>query len=291
MRMSFTCRASMVVACCASWLLVAPSAGAQRPVFRARVDAVRVDVLVTRGRRPIDGLAAGDFELLDNGVPQRVELSEHFRNLPINVVLALDASESVTGERLDHLRAASNRLIEGLDRKDKAALITFNDILSLQVEPTNDLARVKEAIDAIRPSGATLLIDATYASIVFADSGVGRNLLVLFTDGVDTGSYLRREAVVDAAKRSDVVVYAVVVALRGRPSFVEDVTSQTGGRVLETEGFRDLPAAFAQILAEFRGRYVLSYSPTGVDSAGWHQIEVKVKNRRASVRARPGYFR
>jgi hypothetical protein len=84
---------------------------------------------------------------------------------------------------------------------------------------------------------------------------------------------------------------AVVVAAGRRSSFVDDVTSQTGGRVLETESYRDLPAVFAQSLAEFRGRYVLTYSPTAVDSAGWHQIEVKVKNRRASVKARPGYFR
>jgi hypothetical protein len=47
---------------------------------------------------------------------------------------------------------------------------------------------------------------------------------------------------------------------------------------------------FSRILEEFRVRYLISYSPEGVTSTGWHQLEVRVRKRGATVRARPGYF-
>ena len=59
-----------------------------------------MDVLVSDRGKPVPGLGPADFEVLDNGVPQRVELVS-FEQLPLSVVLALDMSDSVVGPRLD----------------------------------------------------------------------------------------------------------------------------------------------------------------------------------------------
>ena len=64
--------------------------------FSSRIDAVRVDVLVTENGRPVQGLTPDDFEVLDNGVRQRVDLAS-FEQIPLNVVLALDMSASLPG--------------------------------------------------------------------------------------------------------------------------------------------------------------------------------------------------
>jgi hypothetical protein len=53
---------------------------------------------------------------------------------------------------------------------------------------------------------------------------------------------------------------------------------------------KDLHATFAETLAEFRDRYVLSYTPTGVSTTGWHRLEVKLKGKSGKVTARRGYF-
>ena len=270
-------------------LLYAPSAALQKVTFRSTTEAVRVDVLVTEKGQPVRGLIRDDFEVLDNGVPQQVTLISS-EQLSLNVVLALDASASVTGERLTHLQAAGRALLRGLDKKDQAALLTFNNTVRLGSPLTGDVERVQRAIDQIAPDGNTVLFDATYAAMVLAESDVARNLLIVFTDGADTGSYLRREAVVDAARRSDVVAYGAVVAGRDRPKFLGDFVKQTGGSLLEVRSTGDLSNAFLRILNEFRQRYLLSYSPRGVAPAGWHRIEVKVKNRRAAVKARAGYL-
>ena len=79
----------------------------QRPTFAARVESVRVDALVTENGQPVPGLGPADFDVFDNGVRQDVDLVS-FEQVPLDVVLVLDMSDSVAGERLDHLRSASD---------------------------------------------------------------------------------------------------------------------------------------------------------------------------------------
>src|SRR5687768_6453484 len=79
---------------------------AQQPSFSTRVDAVRVDVSVTDRRAIVRGLSASDFEVRDNGIVQQVELAS-FEQLPLNILLALDLSQSVAGERLTDLKTAA----------------------------------------------------------------------------------------------------------------------------------------------------------------------------------------
>ena len=76
----------------------------------------------------------------------------------------------------------------------------------------------------------------------------------------------------------------------GRSPFVAELTSETGGRVIEAEDDANLHATFVVTLGEFRNRYVLSYTPAGVPAAGWHRLEVKLKGKKGSVTARRGYF-
>jgi VWFA-related protein len=163
-------------------------------------------------------------------------------------------------------------------------------MLSLGSPLTADFDQVRQAVRGIQTSGATALFDATYTGIVLGESDVGRSLLIVFTDGADTASFLRREAVVDVAKRTDVVVYGAAVAMRGRPKFLNDIAEQTGGTLIQIESTKDLPNVFLRILEEFRQRYLLSYSPRGVAKGGWHQIEVRVKGRRVQIKARRGYL-
>ena len=102
-------RAVAIVAVLAS----AWTAGAAPQVFSSKTVGVRVDVLVADAvsGKPIGGLAAADFEVRDNGVLQSVE-SLDAGDIPINVVLALDASGSTAGKRLDDLRNATRTLLD-----------------------------------------------------------------------------------------------------------------------------------------------------------------------------------
>ena len=268
---------------------IVPVAQSQLPTFSSRVEAVRVDVLVTDGGRPVRDLRAADFEVLDNGVRQTVDFASA-EQLPLNVVFTFDLSGSIVGERLGNLRDASHAVLDGLKEDDQAALVTFNSAVSVGPGLTRDVRLVRAAIARAEPAGNTSLIDAVFAGMMLAESDVGRGLVIVFSDGLDTSSWLRSKAVLDVAKRSDAVVYAVSSGLAARSEFLGDLTGDTGGRLFKIESTRSLSTVFLQVLNEFRQRYLLSYSPTGVSQEGWHQLTVRVKGRNATMRARPGYL-
>jgi VWFA-related protein len=263
--------------------------GAQTPTFSARLDAVRVDVLVTDRQGFVRGLQPADFEVLDNGVPQQVDFAS-FEALPLNVVAAFDMSESISGERLGHLREAERALLDGLKSSDRAALLTFSHKLTLLEDLTSDVRRPRDAMDEATPRGQTSLVDATHAAMLVAEPRAGRNLVILFSDGLDTASWLPPGSVIDSARRADLTVYAVAVRENGRSEFLEKLAEATGGAVVEIESTRDLSRTLVAILDEFRQRYVVSFSPRGVARPGWHTLQVRVKGRQTTVKARSGYF-
>jgi VWFA-related protein len=234
------------------------------------------------------GLRQADFDVRDNGVPQLVDVAS-YEEIPLNVILALDMSASLDAKALEHLRSAGKMLLNGLKETDQSALVTFNQAVSQGAALTSDVGRVRAALDQAVPSGQTSLVDASFTGMMIGESDAGRSLLIVFSDGVDTTSYLAPEDVVEIGKRSDVVVYGVEVGRR-QLSFLKDLSAATGGRTIEVESTKDLNAAFGAILREFRQRYLISYSPQGVAAGGWHRLDVRVKGRNLNVRARPGYL-
>ncbi len=270
---------------CASAVLTVT---ARQPTFSSRVDAVRVDVLVKDRGQVVRGLGPQDFEVRDEGVLQEIDLVR-LEQVPLNVVLGLDVSQSVNGERLDHLLSAGDTLLDRLNGDDRAALLTFSHVVRLRQELTREIPRVREALGAVIPQGLTSLVDGTAAAIALSGSDVGRSLLIVFSDGVDTSSFLSSDVVLQSARRADVVTYGVAVRSRISPKFLKELGEVTGGSMFEIESTKDLSQTFLRILDEFRQRYLLSYTPRGVATTGWHRLDVRVKGRRATVSARVGY--
>jgi len=283
-----------MTACLAGVLLAGTlQASPQAPlVFRAEVGVVRVEVLVTRDGSPVGGLAARDFELRDAGVLQELEpiLEEH---TPVDAVLVLDASGSVDGPKLAALKAAAAGFLDGLRSGEQAALLAFDHEVRLLQPLTTDVAAVRAALGHVSPRGHTALVDAVYAALRLRAPGDRRTAIVVFSDGIDTQSWLTAPDVVTAAGRSNATVYAVTVRGRRdvREPFPDDLARATGGRVFEATTERDLRARFLDVLEDLRARYVLRYTPRGPDAPGWHAVEVRVKKGRGDVLARPGYWR
>ena len=107
--------------------------------------------------------------------------------------------------------------------------------------------------------------------------------------GPSASSRPSRSTKASSSWRSDVVAYAVSVRSSLKSDFLRDLTSFTSGRLFEVEKTANLAPVFISILDEFRHRYLVSYTPTGVARVGWHRLDVRVK-RKAAVKARPGYW-
>lgn len=295
------------------------------PQFRVSVDAVQVDVLVTDGGRPVTGLSVADFELRDAGVVQQIDALA-MEDVPLSVMLSLDTSDSVEGRPLAHLKEAARAVVGLLRPADRAALITFSDSVRLQMDWTGDHAALEAAIQRTTSQGSTALHDATYAALSLRDTRPGRTLVLVFSDGADTSGWLPGATVLDIARRNDAVVYAVTLTSRdGRvhgyrldfhsgiqapvdlrefpnvrmstgnlalsESFLDALTDETGGQVVNATRSELLRETFVQVVTEFRSRYLLTYSPRGVEKGGWHPVEVRLKGRAGKVTARKGYLR
>ncbi len=179
------------------------------------------------------GLKAADFEILDNGVPQEIEYVKLQKQLPINAIFVLDMSRSMFGEPLVHLKGAASGLLADLSNEDQSALIMFNHAVILGSPITHDFASVKLALDRAQPFGNSSLIDASYAGLMLAHSKPDPTMVIVFSDGIDTFSWLTSEAVLETAKHTDAVVYAVSAGLPPNKTFLADITRFTGGYIFQ----------------------------------------------------------
>jgi len=298
------------VAAVASAAIVLLSASGLAQQFRAGTDGVFVDVLVTKGGRPQSGLKADAFTLLDSGVRQVVSLSMQ-ESVPVRLQLVLDSSASVEGAPLDRLKAAARAAIDSLRPTDQASLVTFSHNITRGTPWTSDRAALGKALDDVKAHGTTSLVDAAFAALAQRRDPSVRTLVLLFTDGEDTASWLSPSDVVDMALRTDAVIYSVnlptirtgkvpVESLTNwmaeqpqlyRAGLLEVLSHETGGEAFRASSTTDLREIFVNVVSRFNARYVLSYTPSGVAATGWHPITVTVKDKGLTVTARRGYAR
>jgi VWFA-related protein len=284
---------------------------AQVPVFRAAVDAVLVDVEVLDGGRVVTGLGARDFELLDRGVPQAIEVGS-LKDVPIDLTLLLDTSGSVEGRRLDRLKTGVKDTAQWLLADDRWRVISIEHVLH-EVVPMQPASK-PTAIDALQAGGGTALYDAVIAGLMQPTTPGRRQMLVVYTDGDDASSITNAAAMLDVARLSDAQVH-VVVPIQNASRQLEApagsavpvgadsgglfpnedtftaLTARTGGRLFIVDYEDSVATAFQRIIGEYRTSYVLQYTPTGVTREGWHELTVRVKRPgRLQVVARKGYF-
>jgi len=171
---------------------------------------------------------------------------------------------------------------------------------------TADRGAVRRSVLSFADSrGGTALYDATYLALRLPQPGQRRTVAVVFTDGLDNASWLSQDRVVDAATRSDVIIYGVtlsdevspanvspnVVRIENQSSykFLRSASDATGGRLFHAATDSRLRDVFARVLEDVRARYLLRYSPDKI-TPGWHKLEVRLQGVRGDVTARRGYF-
>jgi Ca-activated chloride channel homolog len=286
----------------------------QSPAFRTSVEAVRVDALVTAGRRPVTGLSAADFELHDNGVAQVVQ-SVETSALPIHLLLAIDVSGSVSGEGLSEIESALAAVLGQCGPEDRVSLLRFSHRIDLTERSAAPGGMVHGQIPVLAASGATAIYDTVLAATLLRGTASVRSALIILTDGRDTASWIAPKAVLRAVQMSDILVHAVVVGQQSPPlnndelrfidersdppqlaawlahgRFLDAIARVSGGKVFVARERKSREDALLLALSDLRSRYMLSYVPSGVARTGWHRIEVSVKRRNFSVSARRGYY-
>jgi VWFA-related protein len=265
----------------------------------------------------IPDLNKEDFTLDEDGQQQEIKYFSRETDTPLTMGILVDTSPSQ--ERvLDVEKSEAESFLEQTMRpKDLTFVMHFDVEVELLQDFTADLKMLNKAIDdteinggGVRTTGtfpsdtqgATHLYDAVYlASREVLKDEVGRKVLILLTDGEDQGSKERIEAALEAAQKSDVIIYSIDISDRafyyhhgmsyGGESVLRKLSEDTGGRVIQANNARETSDAFQQISRELRTQYLLGYTPTNTKHDGtFRKIDVKVRQGNAKVDARRGYY-
>ena len=192
--------------------------------FRSGVELVNVTATVTdNDGRFVSGLKQEDFTVYEDGQVQDVS---HFSSdrVPVSLGIALDASGSMTPEKLAAARAAIERLIfDLLDPEDELFFVEFAARAEVTQGWTTDRQLISQALKRVDPIGATALYDAVAESIPLAEEGRNqKKALLIISDGNDTNSTLNVGQVRRRIRDGEVLVYALGV----------DATSRASSRIM-----------------------------------------------------------
>jgi Ca-activated chloride channel family protein len=272
---------------------------AQQPTFRSDTRTVALyATVIDAQKRLVPDLEQGEFEILDNDKPQSVDL---FINeiQPITVVVMLDTSASMTGNLKLLVQAAEQFLIRLLP-KDKGMVGAFNDKIEFfPATFTHNRDQLISALHDLDFGNPTRLYDAVAASMDRLHKIEGRRVVLVFTDGDDTGSREGLSSVLERARDSEVMVYAIGLKsdyfngsrqVRTKPdSGLKRLAEETGGGYFELEKTSELAPTFTRVAQELHSQYVLGFTPTLLDGKV-HRLMVKTKKPGMIVRARRSYL-
>jgi VWFA-related protein len=275
-------------------------------------------VVRQKNGRLIPDLNKDDFQLEEDQQPQVIRYFARETDTPLTMGILVDTSPS-QGQVLEVEKTQAEAFLQDVMRpKDLTFVLHFDVEVELLQDFTSDLHRLDKAIDETEingggmrtpgtfPSGdaggATHLYDAVYLSArELLKNEVGRKVLIMLTDGEDQGSKVKLETALEAAQKSDVIIYSVEISdrafyRRGGMSYSGDsvlrkLSEETGGRVIKANNANDTSVAFQRIAEELRTQYLLGYTPTNTKLDGtFRKIEVKVPNKDVKVNARRGYY-
>lgn len=287
---------------------VAAQPATEVPTFRAAIDLVPVTAVVRDGRgRTLRGLQPQDFVVLERGRPRRIADFKAGDQGPVSLAILMDTSGSMrVGRQLDASRDAVEHVLSWIDvSTDEIGLFSFDETLRLEVPFTKDPARIRDGVARLDGMGTTSLYDAIALTAKALDQRPSpRRAVIVITDGMDTSSTMTAAQVSGLASAIDVPVY--VIALLSPldhpgtdyavPSSIGAVVSThltnlciwTGGDLMMASAPAHVSAAIRDLLSQLRHQYVLTFE--SASRPGWYDLEVRVRNKHAVVRARSGYF-
>lgn len=321
--------AAGVVLLAAVWVLMAArghAARAQEPqvqsggTLKVTTEVVNVYAVVEdKHHRLIPNLNKDDFELAEDNTPQQIRYFSRETDTPLTIGIMVDTSPSQQRVLPLEQENAKAFLDEVLRPKDLVFVLHFDIEVELLQDFTSDRSRLAHAIDETvinggggmgpmpgtyptSSPGGTHLYDAIYLAATQLMKGeIGRKVLILLTDGEDQGSKEKLNTALEAAQKSDLIIYSVDISDRmfyfrqgvgyGGDTVLKKLSGETGGRVIEVNKAKDTSAAFREIADELRTQYTIGYSPSNTAHDGsFRKIHLRASNNDYRVQARRGYY-
>ncbi|HXC43287.1 MAG TPA: VWA domain-containing protein [Candidatus Dormibacteraeota bacterium] len=270
-------------------------------VIRKNVDEVMLHATVIDSKqRMVTDLDRSAFTVLEDGKPQTIVSFRH-EDIPVAMGIVIDNSGSMREKRAKVNQAALN-LVRSSNPQDEIFVVNFNDEYYLDQDFTNDLLKLKEALEKIDAKGGTALYEAVVASAehLKKNGRLERKVLFVVTDGEDNAS---RESLEQAVKQlqeeNGPSVYAIGILgneehpKRARRA-LEIVAQRTGGLAFFPKTLDEVDEISRQVAHDIRNQYTIGYQPSNPrSSGGFRTIRVEAKSRshgKLEVRTKSGYY-
>lgn len=267
-----------------------------------RVDEVNLAFTVTDKKGHfISNLHQSDFDVLDGRLtPQAFRYFQQQSDLPLNVALLIDASDSVQYRFKFEQRAAAS-FLKSIIRggQDKAMVVAFNNQVHLVNGLTDNVDLLAREIKRVQAKGETALYDAiTFACTRLRNSPPGtRRAIIIISDGVDTASRALLYDAQDASARAQVTAFALSTNDLAYDSYpkgeavLDMLTQPTGGRILPARDESQVTKAFREVEKTLRNQYALAYLPAEFKPDGsFRRVQIIPRKHGLKVQCRRGYF-
>jgi tight adherence protein B len=257
-------RGVFVAALAALALSASVAVASPQPLRITQVDTSRLPLVGVTVQAPdaLAGKGTPPFSVSENGRPvSGVTVSDPNKGAEIQLVL--DGSRSMIGTPIARAVTAARAFAAAKKPIDDLSVLSFGKEVSAATPFTNDPTSVDAALRevSISPDQGTALYDALLDGVRSLDeSGTGRRVLIVLTDGDDTSSKATEAQVIAAAHEADVVVYAI--ALKSptfKPLALKAITSATGGALFQASS-TDIKSVYAEIGRDLHSTYLLQYT-------------------------------
>lgn len=269
-------------------------------VFKKDVDEVLLHATVIDDKqRLVTNLDKGAFTVLEDGKPQTI-ISFHHEDIPVAMGILIDNSGSMREKRAKVNQAALN-LVRASNPHDEVFIVNFNDEYYLDQDFTNDLLKMKEALEKIDAKGGTALFDALVASSdhLKRNARLEKKVLFVVTDGEDNASSESLEQAVKQLQDENAPsVYAIGILgdeehpKRARRA-LEIIAQHTGGIAFFPKTLDDVDEISKTVAHDIRNQYTIGYKPTNPRATGGFRavkVEARTKGRKMTVRTKSGYY-
>ena len=253
---------------------------------------VRLPISVKQNKKFIGGLTQSNFEVYEDGKRQKIEKFVAPSQLPLNIAVLMDTSNSVKLKLPFEKDAAEDFVatVTTFRRRDQVLFATFDSDVELHQDFTDSQEPLIRAIKAVKAGGYTKLYDGVYRVVeekmANLQASEARRIIVILSDGEDTASERTLRDAIEMAERYDVTIFGISTknfkgASSGLIENADDkdlrkLCEETGGQLFLPSEKAELFRAFTQVALDLRQEYVLFYTPVNQAKLNKRR-EIKVK--------------
>ncbi len=270
--------------------------------FRVTVDLISLTITVTDTRnRFVTDLLEEDFSLFEDGISQEISVFSR-EDLPIRMILLLDTSASME-KKLSFAKEAAINFVSEMKEDDLTEIFEFGNKPVVLQPFTNDIEKLRHAIEIAQAGGPTQLYNALYISLKSLyqkRQDIRRQAIVVLSDGEDTSSLVTFERVMEIAKDTDVTIYTISLRRQDKrrsstfseAEFVlKKLAEETGGQWFFPNELAELKSVYARVATELKSQYNIGYVSNNPQRDGsWRRVVVQTSYPNLLVRTKLGYY-